>query len=294
MMKYLNFFIPIVFLVSTVHAASLEISPAAAPENLPATHLLSGQIPLSKVAVGGGIIAKVYLSSPTRRYAHGVLGDKIEAASLTFILEDGRELRYGLPESRVFEDLEPRLVDLDAEGPDEVVVVESDRKLGASLAVYGLVKGEIVKIAATPFIGHYNRWLNPLGAGDFNGDLVKDLAIVSTPHIGGVLKIYTYTPPRLSSYAQLHGVSTHFIGSTTLGMGRVISGEPKDLILAPDQDRNELLLLEWIDGEIVEKARVALPAAIISDLVPAGHNRWTFQLQNGSYYTVKVNVGIEG
>jgi hypothetical protein len=77
-------------------------------------------------------------------------------------------------------------------------------------------------------------------------------------------------------------------------MGRVVSGKPKDLILAPDQDRNELLLLEWIDGEIVEKARVSLPAAITSDLVPAGQNRWRFQLQSGAFYTVKVNIGTEG
>ncbi|MCJ7498916.1 hypothetical protein MUP29_01555 [bacterium] len=280
------------------YGSRLELSIVPVPEASPTTPLLNGQIPHSRVAHGGGVIAKAYLSSPTRRYAHRVLGDEVEAASLTLVLDDGKELRYELPESRVFEDLEPRLVNLDAKGPDEVmadeavpdkiVVVESDSKLGASLAVYGLSKGGVEKIAATPFIGHAYRWLNPIGAGDFNGDSVIDLALVSTPHIGGVLKLFSYTPPNLTSYAQMRGVSTHSIGSTALGMGRVVKGELKDLILAPSQQHNQLLLLEWIDGKIVEKARVALPASIGSDLVPAGYNQWTFRLKNGTYYTVKA------
>jgi len=280
--------ISIIFIALPSHGSGLEISSAPVPEASQPAPLLSGQIPHSRVAQGGGIIAKAYLSSPTRRYAHGVLGDKIEAASLTLVLDDGKELRYELPESRFFEDLQPRLVNLDAKGEDEVVVVESDIELGASLAVYGLNKGEVEKIAATPFIGHANRWLNPLGAGDFNGDSVMDLALVSTPHIGGVLKLYSFTPPRLTSYAQMRGVSTHSIGGKALGMGRVVKGELKDLILAPSQRHDELLLLEWIDGKITEIARVPLAASIDSDLVPTSHNQWTVRLDNGSYYKIKA------
>jgi hypothetical protein len=280
--------IPLILFALTSHGSSLELSSVPAPEPAPIPSLLSGQIPHSRVALGGGVIAKVYLRSPTRRYAHGVLGDEIEAASLTLVLNDGKELTYELTESRVFEDLQPRLVNLDAKGTDEIVVVESDTKLGASLAVYGLRKGEVEKIAATSFIGRANRWLNPIGAGDFNGDSVMDLALVSTPHIGGVLKLYSYTPPRLTNYAEMRGVSTHSIGSTALGMGRVVKGDLKDFILAPAQRHNELLFLEWIDGNIVEKARIPLPARITSDLVPTGYNQWMFRLQDGDWYMVKA------
>lgn len=287
-MRSFVYAIPLIFIALTSYGSRLELSSVPVPEVSPTTSLLNGQIPHSRVAKGDGIIAKAYLSSPTKRYAHGVLGDEVEAASLTLVLNDGKELRYELPESRVFEDLEPRLVNLDAKGADEVVVVESDSKLGASLAIYGLRKGGVEKIAATPFIGQAYRWLNPIGAGDFNGDSVIDLALVSTPHIGGVLKFYSYTPPKLTNYAVMRGVSTHSIGSTALGMGRVVKGELKDLILAPSQRHNELLLLEWIDGKIIEKARVLLPASIVGDLVPTGYNQWTVRLQNGSYYTVKA------
>jgi len=287
-MRSLVYAIPLIFIAFTSHGSGLELSSGSVSGASLNTSFLNGQIPHSRVAKGEGTVAKAYFSSPTRRYAHGVLGDEIEAASLTLVLNDGKEVRFELPESRVFEDLEPRLINLDTKGADEVVVIESDSKLGASLAVYGLRKGEVEKIAATPFIGQANRWLNPIGAGDFNGDSVVDLALVSTPHIGGILKLYSYTPPRLTKYAEMRGVSTHSIGSTVLGMGRVVKGEQKDLILVPSQQHNELLLLEWIDGKIQEKARVSLPSSMDSDLVPTGYNQWTVRLKNGSFYTVKA------
>jgi len=287
-MRSLVYAIASVFAALTCHASSLKLSKTPAFEPSPMPPLLNGQIPHSSVALGEGIIAKAYFSSPTMRYDHGILGDKIEAAGLTVVLDDGQELRFELPDSRVFEDLEPRLFNLDAEGTDEILVVESDVRLGASLAVYGLDKGKVHRIAATPFIGRAYRWLNPVGAGDFNGDSAPDIAIVATPHIGGILELFSYTPPSLTSYARRRGVSTHSIGSTALGMGRVVRGESKDLILAPSQRHNVLLLLEWIDGKIIEKARVTLPAAMDSGLVPTGDNRWTFRLENGSWYTVKA------
>jgi len=209
------------------------------------------------------------------------------------VLNDGKKLRYNLPESRVFEDLEPRLFDLDGENPnkaitDEIVVVETDSKLGASLAVYGVREGKVVKVAATPFIGRSYRWLNPVGAGDFNGDGVADLALVSTPHIGGILKLFSYTPPKLTSYANKRGVSTHSIGSTALGMGRVVKGEVKDLILAPNQSHDQLLLLEWVDGKIVERAKVSLSSDIVSALEPLGEHQWRFRIKGGDWYRVGV------
>jgi hypothetical protein len=291
-MRNLLFSISLVFITPfialTAHGASIELSKIPAPEAAPTASLLSDQIPQSRVATGEGVISKAYLASPTRRYDHGVLGDGVEAASLTVVLSDGKELRYDLPDSRVFEDLEPRLVDLDGEDPNELVVVETDSKLGASLAVYGLREGKLEKLAATPFIGRAYRWLNPVGAGDFNGDGVSDLALVSTPHIGGVLKLYSYTPPKLTSYAQKGGVSTHSIGSTNLGMGRVVKGEGKDLILAPSQSHNKLLLLEWVDGKIVERARVGLPSDIVSALESVGAHLWRFRLKNGDWYRARV------
>ena len=82
---------------------------------------------------------------PTTRYAHGVLGDAVEWGALSLTI-DGcpqsaqacpRTVTYRLPEDRVFEDIAPRLVDVDCDGFDEVVVIETQVNRGASLAVYG-------------------------------------------------------------------------------------------------------------------------------------------------------------
>ena len=47
------------------------------------------------------------------------------------------ETIYRLPANRVFEDLLPRRIDLDQDGRDEIVLVESDSLRGSSLVVLG-------------------------------------------------------------------------------------------------------------------------------------------------------------
>ena len=176
------------------------------------------QIPHSRVAQGSKDIAGTWLAIATNRYPHGVLGDALEASRLSVESRQGTTLILDLPPNRVFEDLHPRLIDLDGDGRDEIIVVESDKELGASLAVYGIVEGRLAKRSATPFLGRSNRWLNPLGAGDFNGDGKLDIALVATPHIGGILRLYHFTEPKLSKFAEYRGVSTHSLGNTELGL----------------------------------------------------------------------------
>lgn len=94
-------------------------------------------------------------AEPTARYAHGVLGDDIEYGALRFIMSEGNSLLLTLPQFRVFEDIAPRLFDVDRDGMLEVIVVESDVDKGARLAIYD----ETGLQAATPFIGLSNRWL---------------------------------------------------------------------------------------------------------------------------------------
>ncbi len=72
---------------------------------------------------------------PTKRYDHAILGDNVEWGALRLVTTLGRRLTITLPETRVFEDLAPRLADIDADGNPEVVVVETDIAQGARLAV---------------------------------------------------------------------------------------------------------------------------------------------------------------
>ncbi|MCB2105350.1 MAG: VCBS repeat-containing protein, partial [Rhodobacteraceae bacterium] len=58
-------------------------------------------------------------ADPTRRYDHGILGDEVEYGTLVISTTKGR-VRLKLPQTRVFEDTEPRLADVDGDGAPEV------------------------------------------------------------------------------------------------------------------------------------------------------------------------------
>lgn len=246
------------------------------------------QLPHSRIAHGAADIAAAWLAGPTARYPHGVLGDRLEAARLVVDIRTGQRIHVELPPARVFEDLEPRIVDLDGDGREEVLVVESDAALGAALAVYGVVDGQLARIAATPFIGQANRWLNPLGTGDFSGDGRMDIALVATPHIGGILRLYRYTPPGLELFAEYRGVSTHAIGSTELGLGQVVAAQPRHRLLVPDQRQRTLLLLEWSPEGWERLQAIPLPGRIVSSLVPAGDGRWRIGIDGGRHFEIRI------
>ncbi len=100
-----------------------------------------GALPDAIISTGTRDIARAWLAEPTTRYDHGILGDEIEAGSLVIEARDGKRYTVQLGSDAVFEDLEPRLADLDGDGHDEIIVVKSYLKRGSSLAVIALHEG---------------------------------------------------------------------------------------------------------------------------------------------------------
>ena len=158
-------------------------APDGLPDGLIATHK-------------GGDIASAWYASPTERYAHGILGDAIEAGSLHVETQAGKRLSLVLPRSEVFEDRYPRLADLDGNGTVEIITIRSSLTRGASVTVYGLEGETIAEKATTGFYGRKNRWLNIAGIAPFLGIAGNEIAFVQTPHIGGDLHL-------------LHGARVH-------------------------------------------------------------------------------------
>ncbi len=173
-------------------------------------------------------IASAEFSLPTDRYDHAVLGDALEWGGLDLILTQGRRLRFTLPDTRVFEDNSPRLADLDGDGAPEVIVVETDMALGASLSVYD-TRG---KRAATPFIGQTHRWLAPAGVGDFDGDGRVEIAYVDRPHLVRALVFVQLDGDSLTEIARLPGLTNHQIGDAVIWGGTRACGGIDSLILA--------------------------------------------------------------
>lgn len=154
------------------------------------------------------VIKDARFSEPTDRYAHAILGDAIEYCALEVTLENGSTRLMRLPISRVFEDLAPRVQDLDGNGRPEVIVIETDVDRGASLAIYG-PQG---KITATPYIGRSNRWLAPIGAADFDGDGATEIGYIDRPHLAKELRLWRYKDRTLSAVAIETGLTNHRIG----------------------------------------------------------------------------------
>lgn len=200
-------------------------------------------------ALGDVHVTGAQYAAPTDRYAHGILGDAIEFGTLVMETAAGmREVQ--LPVTHVFEDVAPRLVDIDLDGINEVMVVESGLSVGARVAIYdgaGAVK------AATPYIGQPNRWYAPIGAADLDGDGHVEVAYIDRPHLAKTLRIWRYADGAFVEIAALAGVTNHRIGEPDIAGGMRDCGDGPEMIVAT-ANWDQLLAVQF-DGAFTTVAR---------------------------------------
>lgn len=200
-----------------------------------------------------GQIKTARFDDPTDRYAHGVLGDEIEWGRLIIVSKESGGKRWTteipLPADHVFEDLEPRLIDLTLDShPDAVMVVETDMARGAALALYN-TSG---KIAETPHIGQSNRWLAPLGAADLDGDGFVELAYIDRPHLAKTLRIWRFRDGELEPVADKAGLTNHQIGQDFISGGIRDCGSGPEIVTADAQWRR-IMVSTLRGGKIVTR-----------------------------------------
>lgn len=197
----------------------------------------------------------VYYSQPTRRYDHGILGDAIEWGALTYVRQGSAAHgpyiyeEITLPKSRVFEDIAPRLVDLNGDGRAEIIVVETHLNKGAQLAVYGVIKGVLKKITATPHIGRTHRWLAPIGAADLDGDGQVEIAYIDRPHLARLLKIWRFENGKLTLVTERGGLTNHQIGQDYISGGIRDCGTGPQMITT-NADWSKIIASKLVDGQI--------------------------------------------
>jgi len=217
-------------------------------------------------------IISARFTEPTTRYAHGVLGDNIEYGTLEITVQTQRSkqtqatdaaqdhsvLTIRLPEDRVFEDLSPRLMDVDSDGKFEVVVVETQAQEGAQLAIYD-ASGQ--KIAATPHIGTRFRWLAPIGAADLDRDGHIEVAYIDRPHLAKTLRIWRFENGQLTEIATLPGLTNHRIGEDFISGGIRECGSGPELIVASEDWRN-IFSVRYANGWVKKQLGPFSPAAM--------------------------------
>lgn len=205
-------------------------------------------------------VASARYTDPTDRYAHGVLGDAIEWGTLELRLKDNSRRRIILPESRVFEDLEPRVFDVDQDGDLEVITIESSASAGARLSIYD----ENGLLAANPYIGTRNRWLAPVGAADLDGDGHIEIAYIDRPHLAKTLRIWRFRDGALIDVGSLAGLTNHRIGEDFISSGVRDCGNGPEMITADARWRN-LHATTFEGGKFETKVINSFSASNLSD-----------------------------
>ncbi|THH37503.1 VCBS repeat-containing protein [Aliishimia ponticola] len=184
-------------------------------------------------------------AEPTDRYPHGVLGDTIEYGALTLHYSAGPAITIRLPQTRVFEDIAPRIVDVDGDQKPEALVIESHANEGARLAIYN---GDGL-MAATPYIGTRFRWLAPIGTGDLDGDGHVEIAYIDRPHLAKRLRIWRFKDGALQQIADKDGLTNHRIGEDFISGGlRTCAGQPELLTANANWSR---IMASTFDGHSI-------------------------------------------
>ena len=271
-----------------------EITDGSVPQDIvPDTRAIAPNgLPDGRVTTGTGDIVEAWYSEPTTRYAHAVLGDGVEAGALRVKNQRGEVYTFRLPSTEVFEDIAPRLADLDRDGRTEVITILSSQSAGASIAIFRLNGNAFNKIAQTPFIGRSNRWLNIANINNFGGNRRPDIAFVVTPHLAGILQFYRFRNDRMVRIAQAAGFSNHFIGSNELRLSTVadVNGNGIPDLILPSLARNELVIVGVRQQQqFAELERIALPARInraIGIREKDGRSEFLVGLDDGKIYAV--------
>lgn len=188
-------------------------------------------------------------------YRHDILGHTPEWSRLVVTLgpkgraiHAGAALAFPVPRHRLYEDITPRLADLDGDGRPEILVVESDHRRGARLLALFLDG----RSAATPFIGTPRRWLAPVGVADLDGDGQVEIAYVETPHLGGVLKIARLDANALRVVAEATGLSNHRMGDDFI-QGRIADCDGGPTVLTADAGWGRIIGTSLEDGRAVSR-----------------------------------------
>lgn len=238
-------------LVSIFLAAPL--SAATSPDGNDACQYIPGPHDAGVVEATGNGVSMAWYGSATEIYGHAVLGDGIEAHTLYVrtdsMAADDCAIGITLDDDSVFEDVTPRIADVTGDGVNNIITIESHQNQGASLAIYGVSDGKLSKQVSTPYIGQSYRWLAPVGVADFNSDGSPDVAIIVTPHLAGVLQIWSFKDDAPQRLASQPGFSNHRIGENFI-TGGVAQCNGKDVMVVPDRTWRSTMTVTFSNGEL--------------------------------------------
>lgn len=169
------------------------------------------------------------LTDPTTEYKHGVLGDTIEAKTLSII--EGINIDVINFSPQVFEGLYPLVADVNGDGEKEIITTLSGNGAGAQIVVYSQTGVRLVSTLALP-----SGWRHVLTVAPFGPNREIELVDISKPHVLREVEFFQYRESTLVKVASIQGYSTHKIGSRNLKIFEVAEIDGRYLLLVPTAD----------------------------------------------------------
>ncbi|MFP4564003.1 MAG: hypothetical protein ACLFRY_11920 [Spirochaetia bacterium] len=238
-----------------------------------------------------------FLINPTNRYRNGVLGDELEAAGFARL----RFPESGTPkEQRADEGYLPGVIESlsliglpDLPGTQALVFTVSSPDEGSRIL---LADADGDPIAWGEPVGRGNRWRHQIAAAPLGPDGEVEIAVIKTPHIGGILEYYRpatvageaeqQTDP-LSEDAEpaqaleiVHtrqGYSTHSSGSRNLSMAAVgdFDDDGRYDILLPNQAGTALSNVQRTASGSRENYRIRFEREISTSISVVEDKDWS-------------------
>jgi hypothetical protein len=207
------------------------------------------QLPEQEVARSYDHRVYAQYAMPTETYNHGIMGDEIEAEQLV-VVADSVFHEFKLTDDFVFEDIRPRLYDVDGDNELEIITIRTHIFRGAGIAIYKIVGEQLVEYAHVPEIGSPNRWLNIVAINDLDKDGMVELVWIETPHIGGILKVAKIRAGTLQVIAEKAQYSNHAIGERNLCLSILTEQLNEKVFYVPSQSRDKIIGFTFKNNEL--------------------------------------------
>lgn len=211
------------------------------------------------------------LTMPTNAYPHGALGDGLEAGGALVInltnsqRDAGLGFGGGSGGTIVSEMITPMAADLNGDGANEALFTVTDATFGARVRVVPYGDEGFTPPVDGPAIGTGFRWRHQIAVAPFGPNGEMELAVIRTPHIGGIAEFYQFDGETVEIVATLGGYTSHSFGSRNLD--RAAAGDF-------DGDGRVELLVEAFDTyELVAIRRSADGAEEAWRISPGGSPR---------------------
>ncbi len=240
-MKHLPiFFLAILLLTNCKEPEEIPNPPTATTTILNQLNNNYDHLPEKQISISQDRRVYATYTNPTKIYDHGILGDQIEASQLVVVV-DSVFYELELPNEYVFEDIRPRLYDVDGDGELELITIRSNVAKGAGIVIYKIIADQLVEYALIPEIGIPNRWLNIVAIDDLDQDGRVELVWIQTPHIGGILKVAKIESGTMQVLTETSLYSNHAIGERNLCLSVLTEPSSQKVFYVPSQSRAKIV-----------------------------------------------------